>query len=98
MHIVRANGLQAWSVLGLLSNMVGLLRSCVDYQEVIVSSLAYGSEEIYGRFSLTVFFRLCYHNKSFEEWISPVHSTSNSCENVAYNYIFPIGNGFLLPR
>jgi len=38
MHVVRANGLQAQSVLGLLSDIVGLLRSCVDYQEVIVSS------------------------------------------------------------
>ena len=37
MQLVRANGLQAQSVLGLLSDIVGLLRSCVDYQEVIVS-------------------------------------------------------------
>jgi hypothetical protein len=35
-QVVRANGLQVWSVLGLLSGMVGLLRSCVDYQKVIV--------------------------------------------------------------
>ncbi len=34
---VRANGLRACGVLGLLSGMVGLLRSCVDYQEVILS-------------------------------------------------------------
>ncbi len=33
---VRANGLQACGVLGLLSGIVGLLRSCVDYQEVIL--------------------------------------------------------------
>jgi hypothetical protein len=36
-QVFRANGLQPWSVLGLLFGMVGLLRSCVDYQEVIVS-------------------------------------------------------------
>ena len=33
------------SVLGLLSGMVGLLRSCVDYQEVIVF---YGGHVIRG--------------------------------------------------
>ena len=36
MQLVRANGLRARGVLGLLSDMVGLLRSCVEYQEVIV--------------------------------------------------------------
>ena len=36
---IRANGLQAWTVLGLLSGMVGLLISCVYYQEVIIFSL-----------------------------------------------------------
>ena len=35
MQVVRANGLLAWGVLGLLPGMVDLLRSCVDYQEVI---------------------------------------------------------------
>ena len=34
-QLVRANGLRAWDALGLLSGRVGLLRSCVDYQEVI---------------------------------------------------------------
>ena len=32
---VRANGLSKDALLGLLSATVGLLRSCVDYQEVI---------------------------------------------------------------
>ncbi|SLM47958.1 protein of unknown function [Nitrospira japonica] len=32
---VRANGLSKDVMLGLLSAIVGLLRSCVDYQEVI---------------------------------------------------------------
>jgi hypothetical protein len=35
-QVVGANGLQPWSVLGLLSCMVGLLRSSFDYQEVII--------------------------------------------------------------
>ena len=34
-QVVRANGLRAGGVLGLLFSMVGLLRSCVEYQEVI---------------------------------------------------------------
>ena len=60
-QVVRANGLQARGVLGLLSGIVGLLRSCVDYQEVIVSTRSVWFEGIHGCFSLTVFFRLCYH-------------------------------------
>lgn len=35
MQVVRANGLRGCDLLGLLFGMVGLLRSCVDYQEVI---------------------------------------------------------------
>ena len=37
-QVFRANGLQACGVLGLLSGRVGLLRSCIEYQEVIVFS------------------------------------------------------------
>ena len=37
-QVFRANGLQAWGVLGLLSGRVGLLRSCIEYQEVILFS------------------------------------------------------------
>ena len=43
--LVRANGLPARGVLGLLSGKVGLLRSCVEYQEVIVF---YGAHVIRG--------------------------------------------------
>jgi hypothetical protein len=42
---VRANGLSEDLPLGLLSAMVGLLRSCVDYQEVI----DFGSMELVQR-------------------------------------------------
>ena len=43
--LVRANGLPTRGVLGLLSGMVGLLRSCVEYQEVIVF---YGAHVVRG--------------------------------------------------
>ena len=46
MHVVRANGLQAQSVLGLLSDIVGLLRSCVDYQKVIIFLVGVSFENI----------------------------------------------------
>ena len=45
-QVVRANGLQLRSVLGLLSGMVGLLRSCVDYQKVIIFLVGVSFENI----------------------------------------------------
>ena len=71
--------------------MVGLLRSCVEYQEVILFSGEHGFEGV-STFSLTVFFGLCYDASLCEclyARISPVHLTSTFCGLVAYNYVFP---------